>query len=96
MDHFTHRFSYRIVENGTHWHSYHTDVGCGVCPVRCRCEGMVQNLEHVMIIPDLLMAGWILVVRFLDWDLVEPGARSVTSGVIPWVVGPSHIALKYI
>jgi hypothetical protein len=32
---------------------------------------MIQNLKHLVVVPELLVAGRVLVIRLLDWDFLE-------------------------
>lgn len=62
--------SHRIVKDGTHWDADHSDALSSVSPLWCSREGMIQNRQHVLIVPDLLMAGRIFVVWAFHGDLI--------------------------
>nr|POE59281.1 hypothetical protein CFP56_24550 [Quercus suber] len=64
-----------VVEEGAHGDADHADVGGGVGPLRGGGEGVVQHLEHVVVVADLLVAGGVLVVGVLDGHLVEHGVE---------------------
>nr|POF05912.1 hypothetical protein CFP56_53299 [Quercus suber] len=64
-----------VVEEGAHGDADHADVGGGVGPLRRLREGVVQHLQHVMVVPDLLVARRVLVVRVLDRHFVEHGVE---------------------
>lgn len=71
----TGRSGHWVVENGTHWHTDHTDCLSRVGPDWSRTEDVVQNLEHVVVVTDLLPAGWVLGVDVLVRNLFEHGGE---------------------
>jgi hypothetical protein len=34
---------------------------------------VIQNLKHLVVVPELLVAGRVLVIWLLDWDFLEHG-----------------------
>ena len=43
---------------------------------------MIQNLEHLVVVPELLVAGRFLVIRLFDGDFLEHGiGQHVDAGV---------------
>lgn len=77
------RGSHSVVEDCTHWNANHADVGSCIRPMWRSGEGMVQDLEHFVVVSNLSLAGRILVIWLLVGNLVEHGVEPhVDSGVV--------------
>lgn len=59
-----------VVEQSTHGHAHHADVLGRIRPLRGAREDVVQDREHVSVVPDLFVAGGVLLVGPLVGDLV--------------------------
>lgn len=72
-----------VVKYSTHWNADHSHICSLVRPLWSGSEGVVQHLEHFMIVSNLSVAGRVHVVRLLVRDLVEHGGEPhVSPGVV--------------
>jgi len=77
----TGRSGHGVVQDGAHGNTDHTDSLCRVGPDRCRTKDVVQDLQHVLVIADLLAAGGISLVDVLVGNFFEHGGEvHVDSG----------------
>jgi hypothetical protein len=71
----TGRSGHGVVEDGAHGDTDHTDSLCRVSPDWSRTKDVVQDLEHVLVVTNLLAAGRVFGVVVLVRDLLEHGCK---------------------
>jgi len=69
------RSGHGVVQNGAHWHTNHTDCLSRIGPDRCRAEDVVEDLEHVLVVTNLLASSGIPLVDVLVGNFLEHGSE---------------------
>jgi len=64
---------HRPVKNSIEWRSYHPNRVLVITPLRRRCEDVVEQLQHMVVVANLLMAHRVAFIRFLRRYFLKHG-----------------------